>query len=155
MAAAPQITCVIMDEPYSPKTRARAGCLSNSSAALMRARRPTAIPIAHAIAQEAGLRSGPRLKSGNVNFDTIGNGLVGNGSVPSRESAILELLTGRLDRVVPNTLLEGKLINLNELESNAISVHAPRLRRNLVDGGAAVEINTIDGASTLLAEAQA
>ncbi len=101
------------------------------------------------------MRSGPRLKSGNVNFDTIGNGLVGNGSVPSRESAILELLTGRLDRVVPNTLLEGKLINLNELESNAISVHAPRLRRNLVDGGAAVEINTIDGASTLLAEAQA
>jgi DNA-binding response OmpR family regulator len=87
-----------------------------------------------------------RLKSG---------GLVGNGSAPSRECAILKYLLRRLDRVVLNTVFEGKLINLDELQSNAISVHAPRLRRNLVDGGAAAEINTMDGANNLLAEAQA
>jgi len=125
-----------MDEQHSQKTRGRAECLSSNSAAVMRTRlaRPTAIPIAHAIAQDAGLRRGPRLKSGNVNFDRIGNRLVCNGSVPSREGAILEHLTGRLDRVVPNTALAGKLLDLNELESNAIPVHEPRLRRNLVDG---------------------
>ena len=156
LATAPPIVWVIMDAQHL-KTRGRAECLSNNNAALMRTRlaRRAAIPIAHAIAQEAGLGRGPRLKPGNVNFDAIGSGLAGDGSVPSREGAILERLLRRWDRVVLNTVFEGKLVNLDELQSNAISVHAPRLRRNLVDGGAAAEINSMDSASNFLAEAKA
>lgn len=49
----------------------------------------------------------------------------------------------------------AETINLDELASNAIPVHPSRLLRNSADGGAAAEINTMDLATDLLAEAQA
>jgi DNA-binding response OmpR family regulator len=112
-----------------------------------------------ALLRRPGGALGTTLKAGNIAFDTIGRDVrVGDTSVPlpRRESAILEHLMRRLDRVVPKTVLEDKLYGLDdELESNAIPVHVHHLRRKLVDAGATAEILTVRGVGYLLTEAKA
>jgi DNA-binding response OmpR family regulator len=76
--------------------------------------------------------------------------------LPRRETALLEHLMRRLDRVVPKSVLEERLYGLDdELESNAIPVHIHHLRHKLVDGGATAEIHTVRGVGYLLSEIKA
>jgi DNA-binding response OmpR family regulator len=109
-----------------------------------------------ALLRRPGGALGTILKAGNVRFDTIGRDVrVGGTSLPlpRRETALLEHLMRRLDRVVPKSVLEERLYGLDdELESNAIPVHIHHLRHKLVDGGATAEIHTVRGVGYLLAE---
>jgi DNA-binding response OmpR family regulator len=110
-----------------------------------------------ALLRRPGGALGVTLVAGNIIFDTIGRDVrVGDSSLPMprRETAILEHLMRRLDRVVPKEMLEDKLYGLdNELGSNAIPVHVHHLRRRLLDAGATAEIHTVRGVGYLLTEA--
>jgi DNA-binding response OmpR family regulator len=110
-----------------------------------------------ALLRRPGGALGVTLVAGNIVFDTIGRDVrVGDFSLPMprRETAILEHLMRRLDRVVPKETLEDKLYGLdNELGSNAIPVHVHHLRRRLLDAGATAEIHTVRGVGYVLTEA--
>ncbi|HLJ62840.1 MAG TPA: winged helix-turn-helix domain-containing protein, partial [Stellaceae bacterium] len=63
-------------------------------------------------------------------------------------------LMRRSGRVVSKKLVEDHLFGLSgDVASNAIEVYVHRLRKQLADIGAAVEIHTIRGVGYLIAEA--
>ena len=71
----------------------------------------------------------------------------------AREVAVLELLMRRQGRVVPKRLVEDHLFGLTEdVASNAIEVYIHRLRKQLADRGAKVQIHTMRGVGYLIAE---
>jgi DNA-binding response OmpR family regulator len=71
----------------------------------------------------------------------------------ARETAVLELLMRRKDRVVPKKLVEDHIFGLaGEVGSNAVEVYVHRLRKQLSEGGARVLIHTIRGVGYLIAE---
>jgi two-component system response regulator TctD len=71
----------------------------------------------------------------------------------ARELAVLELLMRRKGRVVSKKLTEDHLVGLSgEISSNAIEVYVHRLRKQLAERGAKVEIHTIRGVGYLMAE---
>jgi DNA-binding response OmpR family regulator len=96
---------------------------------------------------------------GNVAFDTVGRQVYVADEpriVSARELALLELLLGRAGRVVPKSFVETQLFgHSRELQSNAIEVYIHRLRKQLADFGATIEIHTIRGVGYLLTEAKA
>jgi DNA-binding response OmpR family regulator len=74
----------------------------------------------------------------------------------AREVAVLELLMRRKDRVVPKKLVEDHIFGPSgEVGSNAIEVYVHRLRKQLSERGAKVQIHTIRGVGYLLAEDKA
>ena len=74
----------------------------------------------------------------------------------AREVAVLELLMRRKDRVVPKKLVEDHIFGLSgEVGSNAVEVYVHRLRKQLSERGAKVQIHTIRGVGYLLAEDKA
>jgi DNA-binding response OmpR family regulator len=74
----------------------------------------------------------------------------------AREAAVLELLMRRQGRVVPKRLVEDHLFGLaDDVASNAIEVYIHRLRKQLADRGAKVQIHTIRGVGYLIAEEKA
>jgi len=74
----------------------------------------------------------------------------------AREIAVLELLMRRKDRVVPKKLVEDHIFGLSgEVGSNAVEVYVHRLRKQLFERGAKVQIHTIRGVGYLLAEEKA
>jgi DNA-binding response OmpR family regulator len=62
----------------------------------------------------------------------------------------------RKDRVVPKKLVEDHIFGLSgEVGSNAVEVYVHRLRKQLSERGAKVQIHTIRGVGYLLAEDKA
>jgi DNA-binding response OmpR family regulator len=73
----------------------------------------------------------------------------------ARELAVLELLMRRKGRVVSKKLTEDHLVGLSgEITSNAIEVYIHRLRKQLSERGAKVQIHTIRGVGYLMAESR-
>src|SRR6202163_3841649 len=71
----------------------------------------------------------------------------------ARETAVLELLMRRKDRVVSKKLVEDHLFGLSgEVASNAVEVYVHRLRKQLSERGAKVQVHTIRGVGYLIAE---
>jgi DNA-binding response OmpR family regulator len=71
----------------------------------------------------------------------------------SRETAVLELLMRSKGRVVSKKQVEDHIFGLSgDVASNAVEVYVHRLRRQLSDKGARVQIHTIRGVGYLIAE---
>jgi DNA-binding response OmpR family regulator len=71
----------------------------------------------------------------------------------SRETAVLELLMRSKGRVVSKKQVEDHIFGLSgEVASNAVEVYVHRLRKQLSERGAKVQIQTIRGVGYLIAE---
>src|SRR5271166_115533 len=69
-----------------------------------------------------------------------------------REVAVLEILLRRSGRVIAKKLVEDHLFGLSgDVGSNAVEVYVHRLRKQLADADADVEIHTIRGVGYLIA----
>ncbi|MGB8364268.1 MAG: response regulator transcription factor [Rhizomicrobium sp.] len=111
-----------------------------------------------ALLRRPGEFLGKPLRAGNVAFDTAAR-QVFVGEVPqflsAREIDLLEVLLRRSGRVVSKGLAEDHLFGLSgDVRSNAIEVYVHRLRKQLADAGATVEIHTVRGVGYLLTEAK-
>ena len=99
---------------------------------------------------------GKPLTTGNIEFDPIARTAYIDKKphmLSSRDVALLELLMRRAGRVVSKKLVEDHLFGLSdEVRSNAIEVYVHRLRRQLAEIGARVEIHTVRGVGYLLTE---
>src|SRR5229473_1304387 len=74
----------------------------------------------------------------------------------ARETAVLELLMRRKDRVVSKKLVEDHIFGLSgDVASNAVEVYIHRLRKQLSERGAKVQIHTIRGVGYLISEDKA
>jgi DNA-binding response OmpR family regulator len=94
--------------------------------------------------------------AGNVAFDPIGRQLYITGEpqfLSGRELALLEVMMARVGRVVPKPFVEARLFGTSDdVHSNAVEVYVHRLRKQLEELGATVEIHTIRGVGYLLTE---
>lgn len=101
---------------------------------------------------------GGALRVANLEFDTGNRQASINGQpqlLSSRETAVLELLMRSKGRVVSKKQVEDHIFgNTNEIASNAIEVYVHRLRKQLADKGANVQVHTIRGVGYLLAESK-
>ncbi len=113
----------------------------------------------HALLRRPPHYLGRSRRAGNIVFDPVGRQLQIDGRpqfLSAREMALLELLIARLGRVVPKDFVEGQLFGTSEdIRSNAIEVYVHRLRRQLADFGATVEIQTVRGVGYLMQETNA
>ncbi|HTT82207.1 MAG TPA: response regulator transcription factor [Rhizomicrobium sp.] len=113
----------------------------------------------HALLRRPGDFLGRLRRAGNVALDVVARQVYVNGQpqiLSARETALLELLIGRVGRVVTKSYVEANLFGQSEeIRSNAIEVYVHRLRRQLADFGADVEIHTVRGVGYLLTEANA
>jgi DNA-binding response OmpR family regulator len=111
-----------------------------------------------AILRRPGQILGSSLKLGNLQFDTVGRQVFINGDpcvFSGREAAVLEILLRRQGRVVPKKAVEDEIFGLfGEVSSNAIEVYVSRLRKQLNDKGARVQIHTIRGVGYMAAAAK-
>src|SRR6266516_2070857 len=72
------------------------------------------------------------------------------------KTAVLELLMRRKDRVVSKKLVEDHIFGLSgDVASNAVEVYIHRLRKQLSERGAKVQIHTIRGVGYLISEDKA
>src|SRR3984893_13826697 len=99
---------------------------------------------------------GSSLRIANLEFDTR-NRQASIDDQPqvlsARETAVLELLMRSKGRVVSKKQVEDHIFgHSGEVASNAIEVYVHRLRRQLSDRGARVQIHTIRGVGYLIAE---
>jgi DNA-binding response OmpR family regulator len=96
------------------------------------------------------------LRVGNVALDTEARQVFIDDApqiVQAREIAVLEILMRRSGRVVPRKLVEDQLFGLSsDVSSNTLEVYIHRLRRQLAEAGAKVQIHTIRGVGYLLKE---
>lgn len=111
-----------------------------------------------ALLRRPGTYLGQVLRSGNVVLDSVARQVFVDGmpqSLSARETDLLEVLIRRGGRVVPKAVAENHLFGpQGDVSSNAIEVYVHRLRKQLVDCGARVEIHTIRGVGYLLREMQ-
>jgi DNA-binding response OmpR family regulator len=109
-----------------------------------------------ALLRRPGQLLGRSLQVANLAFDTEGRQAFIDDKpqvLSARETAVLELLMRRKDRVVSKKLVEDHIFGLSgEVASNAVEVYVHRLRKQLAERGAKVEIHTIRGVGYLLAE---
>src|SRR5882757_10591263 len=101
---------------------------------------------------------GSLLRIANLEFDTT-NRQASIDDQPqvlsSRETAVLELLMRSKGRVVTKKQVEDHIFGLSgEVASNAVEVYVHRLRKQLSDRGARVQIHTIRGVGYLIAEGE-
>ena len=110
----------------------------------------------HALLRRPGDFLGRLRRAGNVSFDSVARQVYVNEQpqiLSARETALLELLIGRVGRVVTKSYAEANLFGQSEeIRSNAIEVYVHRLRKQLADFGANVEIHTVRGVGYLLTE---
>jgi DNA-binding response OmpR family regulator len=110
----------------------------------------------HALLRRPSDFLGRLRQAGNVAFDTVGRQMyVSEQPQPlsAREMALLEILIGRVGRVVPKSFVESHLFGQSdEIRSNAVEVYVHRLRKQLADLGATIEIHTIRGVGYLMTE---
>jgi DNA-binding response OmpR family regulator len=92
---------------------------------------------------------GAALRVGNVVYDTKAQQVFVNGTprvLAARERAALGILMGRSGRVVLKQSVENQLYGISEqIGSNALEVCIHRLRKQLTEFGADIEIHTIRG----------
>jgi DNA-binding response OmpR family regulator len=101
---------------------------------------------------------GDALELGALRLDTVSRQvMLGNSPqfFSPREIAVLEILLRRAGRVVPKKIVEDHLFGLSgDVGSNAIEVYIHRLRKQLAEAGAEVEIHTVRGVGYLIAKAK-
>jgi DNA-binding response OmpR family regulator len=111
-----------------------------------------------ALLRRPGEFLGKPLRTGNVAFDTAGRQVFVDEKpqfLSAREIDLLEILLRRTGRVVPKGLVEDHLFGLSgDVKSNAVEVYIHRLRKQLADAGATVEIHTVRGVGYLMTEAK-
>ena len=102
---------------------------------------------------------GTELKLGQLTFDLAAREIAVGSKLhplPPREAAVLEALMRRSGHVVPKKIIEDQLYGLSEdVSSNAVEVYVHRLRKQLLDASADVEIHTIRGVGYLIKERMA
>src|ERR1700730_11547958 len=113
--------------------------------------RATGSPVA-----AAGNLLGSSLRIANLEFDTR-NRQASIDDQPqvlsARETAVLELLMRSKGRVVSKKQVEDHIFgHSGEVASNAIEVYVHRLRKQLSERGAKVQVHTIRGVGYLIAE---
>ncbi len=99
---------------------------------------------------------GSKLRIANLEFDTQ-NHQVSIDDQPqvlsARETAVLELLMRSKGRVVSKKQVEDHIYgHSGDVASNAVEVYVHRLRKQLSDRGARVQVHTIRGVGYLIAE---
>jgi DNA-binding response OmpR family regulator len=99
---------------------------------------------------------GSSLRIANLDFDTQ-NRQASIDDQPqmlsSRETAVLELLMRSKGRVVSKKQVEDHIFgHAGEVASNAVEVYVHRLRKQLAERGARVQVHTIRGVGYLIAE---
>jgi DNA-binding response OmpR family regulator len=111
-----------------------------------------------ALLRRPGQLLGSSLQVGNVAFDTESRQAFIDDKpqvLSGRETAVLELLMRRKDRVVSKRLVEDQIFGLSgEVASNAVEVYVHRLRKQLFEHGAKITIHTIRGVGYLMSEAK-
>jgi DNA-binding response OmpR family regulator len=109
-----------------------------------------------ALLRRPGQLLGRSLQVANLAFDTESRQSFINDKpqvLSARETAVLELLMRRKGRAVPKKLVEDQIFGLSgEVASNAIEVYVHRLRKQLYERGAKVQIHTIRGVGYLMSE---
>jgi DNA-binding response OmpR family regulator len=109
-----------------------------------------------ALLRRPGNLLGLALSVGNVTLNVEARQIVVAGKarfISAREVAVLELLMRRSGRVVPKKLVEDQLFGLaNDVGSNAVEVYIHRIRKQLAEAGAVVQIHTVRGVGYLIAE---
>jgi DNA-binding response OmpR family regulator len=109
-----------------------------------------------ALLRRPGQLLGRSLQVANLAFDTESRQVYIADKphvLSARETAVLELLMRRKDRVVSKKLVEDHIFGLSgEVASNAVEVYVHRLRKQLSERGAKVQIHTIRGVGYLMAE---
>jgi DNA-binding response OmpR family regulator len=112
-----------------------------------------------ALLRRPGQLLGRSLQIANVEFDTESRQAFIDGKpqvLSARETAVLEVLMRRKDRVVSKKLVEDHIFGLSgDVASNAVEVYIHRLRKQLSDRGAKVQIHTIRGVGYLISEEKA
>lgn len=108
----------------------------------------------HALLRRPGHLLGSSLEVANLTLDTearqvyVGNEVV---SLSQREIAVLEMLMRRSGRVVSKKIIEDQLYGLySDIGSNAVEVYMHRLRKQLAEAAAQVQIHTIRGIGYLI-----
>jgi DNA-binding response OmpR family regulator len=103
-----------------------------------------------------GSHLGNTLELGVLRLDTVARQVtLGNRpqTLAPREIAVLEILLRRSGHVVPKRLVEDHLFGLSaDVGSNAVEVYIHRLRKQLAEGGAGVEIHTVRGVGYLIVQ---
>jgi DNA-binding response OmpR family regulator len=109
-----------------------------------------------ALLRRPGQLLGRSLQVANLVFDTESRQAIIDDKpqmLSAREVAVLELLMRRKDRVVSKKLVEDQIFGMSgEVASNAVEVYVHRLRKQLSEHGAKVQIHTIRGVGYLMAE---
>jgi DNA-binding response OmpR family regulator len=109
-----------------------------------------------ALLRRPGQLLGRSLQVGNLVFDTESRQASIDDKpqmLSAREVTVLELLMRRKDRVVPKKLVEDHIFGSSgEVASNAIEVYVHRLRKQLSERGANVQIHTVRGVGYIIAE---
>ena len=109
-----------------------------------------------ALLRRPGELLGRSLRVGNLALDTEARQVFVDDKpqlFSAREVAVLEILMRRSGRVVSKKLVEDHIFGLSgEVASNAIEVYVHRLRRQLAERGAGVQIHTIRGVGYLITE---
>ena len=109
-----------------------------------------------ALLRRPGALLGAEFRLGRLTFDTIAREIAVDGklqSMPSREASVREALMRRSGHVVPKKIIEDQIYGLSDdVNSNAVEVYVHRLRRQLSDAQADVEIHTIRGVGYLIQE---
>ena len=112
-----------------------------------------------ALLRRPGQLLGRSLQVANLAFDTESRQAFIDDKpqvLSARETAVLELLMRRKDRVVSKKLVEDHIFGLSgEVASNAVEVYVHRLRKQLSERGAKVQIHTIRGVGYLISEEKA
>jgi DNA-binding response OmpR family regulator len=111
-----------------------------------------------AILRRPGQFLGSTLSVGNLVFDTEGRqAFIDNRpqALSAREAAVLELLMRAKGRVVTKKRVEDQIFGLaGEVASNAVEVYVHRLRKQLQEGAAKVQIHTVRGVGYLISESK-
>jgi DNA-binding response OmpR family regulator len=109
-----------------------------------------------ALLRRPGQMLGSSLQVANLTFDTESRQAFIDEQpqvFSAREAAVLELLMRRQGRVVPKRVVEDHLFGLaDDVASNAVEVYVHRLRKQLAERGAKVQIHTMRGVGYLIAE---
>jgi len=112
-----------------------------------------------ALLRRPGQLLGRALQVANLVFDTESRQAFIDDrpqTLSAREVAVLELLMRRKDRVVSKKLVEDQIFGVSgEIASNAVEVYVHRLRKQLSENGAKVQIHTIRGVGYLISEEKA
>lgn len=109
-----------------------------------------------ALLRRPGGLLGWQLQLGTLAFDTASRGIIVAGRplvLARREIDVLEVLLRKPGQTVPRRVIEDAIYSLEETPGpNALEASISRLRRQLAEAGADVEIHTIRGIGYLMAE---